>query len=440
MAQREPIVIKSGIPTLLGTDTPRIDTDAHAELTTSGLTAGDVAQVSGALTLGKAVNTSASPIVGIYDGVTGSVVKEGVIVATFKAGPTWAGEAVYLSSTAGKLTTAKPTTGLVHEIGVVIDVPSKKILLQQKPVIDLGLPPPTSVWVVAYGSPYGVAKFWAADGSYATRYTAGSPYGAVLWTDKYIWTCLSGNPNVYRFNLDGALVDTLSIDSRSLQMAFDGVYVWMPSSGTNILKVDGVSGSVVGTYAAGIGNIKCICYDQVGNVWYTSWSDNNIRKMRCSDGVVVGTYATGAINNTGVTTDGTYVYSAGENSGSTVGYVSKFLISDGTRSGPYNTGGAWAYGITYDEAGYVWTNNYRNATVGKIRCSDGVLFGPYSLGHAGAGGYGITFDGSCIWATDAPNDRVRKFNLDGSVVGDYGNTSQCNDSRMLCTTYRAGLP
>ena len=137
MAQYDGIVIKSGIPTVLGADTLRTDRDAHAGLTTSGLSSGDVVQVSGALTLAKAVNTLATPIMGIYDGISGSVVREGVVIATFSGSTPAAGSVVYLSSTAGQLTGTKPTTGYLHEVGVVVDASSSKILLQQKAVIQL---------------------------------------------------------------------------------------------------------------------------------------------------------------------------------------------------------------------------------------------------------------------------------------------------------------
>lgn len=165
MAQYDPIAIKSGIPTVLGTDTLRDDRVAIAGMTTTGLTAGDVCQVSGALTLSKASNGSASPVVGVYDGISGSVVRRGVVVATFKSGLTLAnGDAVYLSSTAGALTNVKPTSDKVHEVGVVLSASDyaspgyqARILLQPKPVVTMA----TSVQFIGssgalYGSPFNV--------------------------------------------------------------------------------------------------------------------------------------------------------------------------------------------------------------------------------------------------------------------------------------------
>lgn len=151
MAQYDGLVVKSGIPTSLGVDTLRADRVALAGLTTSGLAAGDAVQISGALTLAKAVNTSVSPIVGIFDGETGSVVRNGAVVATFSGSCPAAGSAVYLSATAGQLTGTKPTRETLHEVGVVFDAATSKILLQQKPVITL---PPTVQFIGSSGARY----------------------------------------------------------------------------------------------------------------------------------------------------------------------------------------------------------------------------------------------------------------------------------------------
>lgn len=138
MAQYDPIAVKSGIPSNLGVDTLRSDKVAEAGLTTTGLAAGDVVQVTANLTLSKANNALTTPVVGVYDGISGSVVREGVVVATFVSGLTVAnGDVAYLSSTAGALTNVKPTRDVLHEVGVVVDAASSKILLQQKPVIVL---------------------------------------------------------------------------------------------------------------------------------------------------------------------------------------------------------------------------------------------------------------------------------------------------------------
>jgi len=156
--QYDPLVIKSGLAGVLDTDTLRADLIAHAGLTTTGLTAGDACQVSGNLTLGKAAKTSRPLIFGVYDEVTGSVVREGVVAAGFISGLTIAaGDTAYLSDTAGKLTNVKPTLGAAIKAGVVVDASIYgspdyfcKLLLQ--PEWPVGLAVPGQVIVVGGGS------------------------------------------------------------------------------------------------------------------------------------------------------------------------------------------------------------------------------------------------------------------------------------------------
>jgi len=124
MAQYDPLVLKAGIPTVLGSETLRADLSALAGLTTAGLNAGDACRVSGAMTLAQAIDTNASGVVGVYDGVSGSMVREGSVVAGFISGLTVAaGEVAYVSGTAGKLTNVKPSaTGRYQtEVGVIFD-------------------------------------------------------------------------------------------------------------------------------------------------------------------------------------------------------------------------------------------------------------------------------------------------------------------------------
>jgi hypothetical protein len=138
MAQYESFGIKAGILTAFGTDTLRADLTTLGGMTTTTLVSGDACQVSGAMTVVPAVNTSAGQIVGIYDGVSGSVVRRGVVTASFVAGLTLvAGDAVYLAAVAGRLTNVKPTTGMLHEVGVVVSAAARTIMLQQKPVMVL---------------------------------------------------------------------------------------------------------------------------------------------------------------------------------------------------------------------------------------------------------------------------------------------------------------
>src|SRR5690242_3515032 len=51
--------------------------------------------------------------------------------------------------------------------------------------------------------------------------------------------------------------------------------------------------------------------------------------------------------------------------------------------------------IAFDGAN-MWTANYGDGTVTKLRASDGTVLGTFSVGR---GAYGITFDGANIWVS-----------------------------------------
>jgi hypothetical protein len=208
MAQYEPIGLKSGIATTLGTDTLRADLSGLAGLVTAAPAAGDACQLSGALTIAPAVCTSANPIVGIYDGVTGSVVRRGVVVASFVGGLTLAaGDAVYLSNVAGRLTNVKPTHDNLHEVGVVVSAAASTIMLQIKPVVVL---PATmmmfdarSSWLLQGDAPPAYPGEQQPFPSTAAALIAalGSPAGIVAADVQGAYLCASATP----------LVDSLAI-------------------------------------------------------------------------------------------------------------------------------------------------------------------------------------------------------------------------------------
>jgi len=236
MTQYDPIAIKSGILTVLGTDTLRDDRIAVAGLdtTTNVLVSGDVCQVdSTALRMKKAVNTSTSPIVGIYDGETNSVVRKGIVVATMKAGVTLAnGDTVWLSSTAGALTNVKPTADMLHELGVVVDAATRRVLLQQKPVIALLTTPPSSMWICNYDSNT-VSRLALATGTKTADYPLPLAYKICYDGVDGIWviTGAAGDDGVvYKLSkLTGAVLLTLPVSA------------WSPTAWATAICTDGVA-------------------------------------------------------------------------------------------------------------------------------------------------------------------------------------------------------
>jgi hypothetical protein len=65
-------------------------------------------------------------------------------------------------------------------------------------------------------------------------------------------------------------------------------------------------------------------------------------------------------------------------------------------------------GIAFDGAN-MWTANYGDGTVTKLRASDGTVLGTFSVGR---GAFGITFDGANIWVSNAGGPQ--SFAVDGA--------------------------
>ena len=421
--QYDPLVIKSGLAGVLGTDTLRADVIAHAGLTTTGLAAGDVVQVTANLTLSKAVNTSTSPIVGVYDGVTGSVVREGIVVATFKTAPTANGDAVYLSDAAGKLTTTKPTKDMLHEVGVVVDFANRKILLQQKPVIALIPTPPTMVWVGGNGY---VSKWLASSGANQGIYAVAvnGPINSMAFngTNIMVWVGQNGYQKAAYISQTGTVLSgpaTNPPQGNSYGIAWDGTYFWFGDGSTNLRQYNT---SFVAQYTSGLPGLSVV-YDGQGNIWcQRTGNAGHIYKINASTKVSSGPWYPSSWYYYGsdawwLCTDGTYVYSCGQNGGYTGLCLTKIKISDGTQSNytPYATGNTYHSMCTDGTYLYIWVGS----EIIKVRCSDGAYI---ATGAAGSNDVcQLCCDGTYLWLPREGSNYLRKVRCsDLALIGDYG--------------------
>ncbi len=410
MAQFDPIAVKTGVPTAIGTDTPRIDLAAVAGLTTAALASGDACQVNGALTMQKALNTSTSPIVGVYDGTTGSVVREGVVVATMEAGVVLAnGDTVYLSDTAGALTNVKPISYMLHEVGVVVSAAASKIMLQPKPVVAL---PWAFVWVanITGGTD---TKIDAATGAVSGSYGAMAAPNGTCTDGIYVYTIGTDDGlvgNVYKFNAaTGAFVTSWSVTDHGRWICYDGVNLYATSWPNPGGRVRQFSTAGVPGFVAVIGNYprEC-CYDGLGYVWALNYIDNTVSKVRCSDGAVIGAYATGN-GPYSCCVDGTNIWIANRLANS----VTKLLLSTGAFVGTYGVGNT-PYGICCDGT-YVYTADGGAGTITKLLAATGGFVATFA-GFANC--YKLATYGAYLYVSrQAPTNAVVKaYCANGAVL------------------------
>src|ERR1700686_4642507 len=74
------------------------------------------------------------------------------------------------------------------------------------------------------------------------------------------------------------------------------------------------------------------------------------------------------------------------------------------------------YGVTFDGAN-IWTANFGDGTVAKLRANDGEVLGTFKVGGAP---YGVTFDGANIWVSNQGAGAVIKLQAsDGKVLGTF---------------------
>lgn len=425
--QYDPIVIKSGLAGVLGTDTLRADLAAHAGLTTTGLAAGDVVQVTADLTLSKASNLLTSPIVGVYEGVSGSVVREGIVVATFAVGPTTNGEAVYLSSTAGQLTNVKPTRNMLHEVGVVVDYVNRKVLLQQKPVIALPLPTP-ELWVPRTGETDGyIVRFSLISksqvGLIGGGYTINGPSG-LIQADGYIWICASGEHKVIKYNPDGSEVGRYAVNS-PLSITSGGDYVWTGNGDTgNVSKIRISDGAVIGTYSLGTPtkSIKDICYDPNGYIWTANGNPGySLSKVSTADGSLVATYAIPSPNGVarGVFFCAGYVWLGTAVDGGGGGASLKQVDPSNGEVVRSWSGGIYGlpYSFSFDGTTYLWFATYSASEIFKVNA---VIPGAWSKWTSGELGWGATvYDPTTdhLWITSANyGPRIAEYTTGGALV------------------------
>jgi len=447
--QYDPLVIKSGLAGVLGTDTLRADVMAAAPtgLVTTGLAAGDVVQVTADLTLSKAVNTSTSPIVGVF-AETGSVVREGVVVATFKIAPTANGDAVYLSSTAGQLTTTKPTMDMVHEVGVVVDFANRKVLLQQKPVIALPATPPPYLWMTnSPTSNHGFSQLLVSSGALTRQVQPGlnyNDYGCSLLNDGKgnVWGSYYAQGTDTIIKLDavtgarlGGMDRGASAGGQAGQIAFDGINYWYSTNvtGSQLRCID-INLSPVRSVSLPSGASNII-YDGVGNIWVSSYT--YLVKVRVSDGAVLGSvepdYSYGSYP---LVSDKTNIWVVKYNwNGGGVNvsyYVRKVRISDfavttygSYQGGPQQGQAAW-------DGTYLWltanmdTDHSGWVRLDKIRLSDMVRVDRYTVPDSSSG---VFFDGTNLWLKWST--RFRKMTTGGATIGDYPGADQSGGGAWL---------
>src|ERR1700674_4192385 len=77
--------------------------------------------------------------------------------------------------------------------------------------------------------------------------------------------------------------------------------------------------------------------------------------------------------------------------------------------------GSQPYGVAFDGAN-IWTANYGDGTVTKLRANDGEVLGTFKVGGVP---YGVTFDGANMWVSNLGGTVSKLRASDGKVLGTF---------------------
>ena len=78
--------------------------------------------------------------------------------------------------------------------------------------------------------------------------------------------------------------------------------------------------------------------------------------------------------------------------------------------------GSQPYGLAFDGAN-IWSANYGDGTVSKLRAADGAVLGTFTVGFQPLG---IAFDGANMWVANRGDGSITKLRAsDGTVLGTF---------------------
>ncbi|MFZ2038492.1 MAG: LamG-like jellyroll fold domain-containing protein [Minisyncoccia bacterium] len=236
-----------------------------------------------------------------------------------------------------------------------------------------------------------------------------STASATTVSTPYVWIPNGSSNNVTKLNSSGSLVGTYSAGVIPYGIAVDASgNVWVVNNGASTVTKLNSSGDLIGTYSVG-NSPKGIAIDASGNVWVANDSGNNVTKLNSSGGTV-GTYSVGS-NPVGVAVDASgNVWVTNQGSAS----ITK-LNSSGGLVGTYAVG-SLPDGVAFDASGNIWVANFNSNNVTKLNSSGG-LVGTYSVG---TNPRGVAIDASGnVWVANEGSASITKLNSSGSTVGTY---------------------
>lgn len=194
-----------------------------------------------------------------------------------------------------------------------------------------------------------------------------------------------------------------------VEVLYDGRFLWVGNhNGRSVSKIDPTYGTVIGTYSTP-GQVSGIIFDGE-HIWASNRYSGSITRFRASDGTLIGTYAVGN-GPQSFAFDGSHLYVSLNDANQIV----KVNPSTGAVVTAFSSGGTNPYGITFDGSN-LWVSNAGIAGLTQMSRTGTVI---RTVSTPSATLYSA-YDGTFIWTTAFTANMVTKINASsGAVLGNY---------------------
>jgi hypothetical protein len=264
-----------------------------------------------------------------------------------------------------------------------------------------------------------LSTYWSAvggtmsvrDAACRRDYTVNHHPTGVIAANGHIWVICTGTNNVMKFDgATGELIGTYATGAGPAEGCYDGTNIWIANTGAGtVTKLTEATGALVGAYATGAGP-SYVAYDAgTASIWVTDSGAGTVTKLDAATGAWIGTYAVG-LNPAGIISDGTNLWICN--------YLSSTitLLAAATGAPVATLACPNPYGCTFDGVN-VWVVMRLADSVRKYVAATQAVVGTYAVG---AGPVNAAYDGTYLWVTNFTGDSVSQLDAaTGAAVGTH---------------------
>jgi YVTN family beta-propeller protein len=260
-----------------------------------------------------------------------------------------------------------------------------------------------SIWVAIQGTDGGTVEKLTATGQVVSSTRVGDAPIEMAYDGVNVWVTNYSSSTLTIVGQNGELLKTifLPLAAHPEGILFDGKYIWIANNGAGVntvSKFDAVGRTFIANYP--VGNAPDGLSFDGTYVWVTNSYSNNVMKLDRETGEIVRTYPTGTypLSIIAVGAD-MWIGNGAVDAGLpplAAASVTELRVNGGVNLGTFAAGNA-VRGLAYDGSS-IWACNSLSDSFTRIRASDGYPLGSYPTGRAPRG---IAFDGVRMWIANS---------------------------------------